>query len=54
MKEYRWVILFLVVGAVLLGFLIRNMYDMQDRCSGLVLSSPDGYVCTNVQRGELR
>jgi Na+/H+-translocating membrane pyrophosphatase len=54
MKEYKWVILFLLVVAVLIGILISDMNNMEKRCSGLVLSSPKGYVCTNIQRGELR
>lgn len=54
MKDDHWIILFAVIVVILVVLSTVGLNDKQARCSGLVLDTPSGWVCTNVQKGETR
>jgi hypothetical protein len=46
----KGIIIFVIISMIGIGFLIKNFNEVTSNCPGLVLQTPDGWACTNVQK----
>jgi len=46
----KGIIIFIIISAVGIAFLIKNFNEVISDCPGLVLQTPNGWACTNVEK----
>jgi uncharacterized protein YcgI (DUF1989 family) len=46
----KGIIIFIIISAIGIAFLIKNLNEVISNCPGLVLQTPNGWACTNVEK----